>query len=304
MAAYAAVLNPDNTILSMSLDNGAHLSHGSSVNFSGKYYNVRFYDVDDNGFIDYNDLQQKIVTYRPRLVLTGASTYSRIIDYKKIYSIINNACAELTERGIRYDRPYFMVDMAHVAGLIAAEEHPSPFGLADIITSTSQKTLRGPRGGLIFCKPELAKKIDSAVFPFSQGGPLNHVIAGKAICAEEALTPEFKLYIQQVKRNAQAMAKKFQELGYEIVTGGTDNHMFLINFSKTHPTWTGLKVQEVLNKEGITLNKNCVPNDQRSPKYTSGVRIGTPAMTTKGWKEEDFIRCAIVIDNTLKYNMD
>lgn len=299
MEAYMAVLQPCDTILAMSLDNGGHLSHGSLVNFSGKTYDVKFYNVDDNGFIDYDDLQRKIVAYQPRLVLAGASAYSRVIDFERINRIIDNVCADYVRRGIEYDKPYFMVDMAHIAGLIAVGEHPSPFGLADIVTTTTHKTLRGPRGGLIFCKPELAKKIDSAVFPGAQGGPLEHVIAGKAICAEEALQLEFKSYIQQVKKNAKAMANAFQELGYTIVSGGTDNHMFLLDLRTKYPNVTGRQVQDLLDEASITLNKNCVPNDQRSPKETSGVRIGTPAMTTKGWKEQDFIECAKTIDNLI-----
>lgn len=299
MEAYMAVLQPGDTILAMSLDNGGHLSHGSLVNFSGKTYDVKFYDVDNNGFIDYDDLQQKIVAYQPRLILAGASAYSRVIDFERIYHIIDNVCADLIKRGIKYDKPYFMVDMAHIAGLVAAGEHPSPFGLADIVTTTTHKTLRGPRGGLIFCKPELAKKIDSAVFPGAQGGPLEHVIAGKAICAEETLQPEFKVYIQQVKKNAKAMANAFQELGYTIVSGGTDNHMFLLDLRTKYPNVTGRQVQDLLDEANITLNKNCVPNETRSPKETSGVRIGTPAMTTRGWKEQDFIECAQTIDNLI-----
>lgn len=294
-----AVLQPGDTILAMSLDNGGHLSHGSLVNFSGRTYDVKFYDVDNNGFIDYDDLQRKIVAYQPRLILAGASAYSRIIDFERIYHIIDNVYTDLAKRGIKYDKPYFMVDMAHIAGLVATEEHPSPFSLADIVTTTTHKTLRGPRGGLIFCKPELAKKIDSAVFPGAQGGPLEHVIAGKAICAEEALQPEFKAYIQQVKKNAKAMANAFQELGYTIVSGGTDNHMFLLDLRAKYPNVTGRQVQDLLDEANITLNKNCVPNETRSPKETSGVRIGTPAMTTRGWKEQDFIECAQTIDNLI-----
>ena len=193
-----------------------------------------------------------------------------------------------------------MVDMAHIAGLIVAGDHPSPFGLADIITTTTHKTLRGPRGGLIFCKPELAKKIDSAIFPGLQGGPLEHVIAGKAICAEEACTQEYRDYIHQVVKNCKAMANHFIELGYDVITGGTDNHLFLLDFSSKFPTITGLAVQNKLDEFGITLNKNTVPNEKRSPKITSGVRIGTAAMTTKGWKESDFIWCADQIDYIIK----
>ena len=295
-AAYMSVLNPGDTILSMSLENGAHLTHGSSVNFSGKLFNMVFYDVDKNGFIDYFDLAQKIAIYNPKLVLAGASAYPRIIDFKRIKELIDGVSD-------KYGRtsPYFMVDMSHIAGLVAAGDHPSPFELADIITTTTHKTLRGPRGGLIFCKPELAKKVDGAVFPGSQGGPLEHVIAGKAIAAEEACTPEYKEYIHQVVRNSKAMCDKFIELGYDITTGGTDNHLFLLDFSKTHPNLTGKMVQDELDKHHITLNKNCVPNEKRSPMQASGVRIGTAAMTTKGYKEQYFIDKAVEIDNIISH---
>ena len=295
-AAYMSVLEPGDTILSMSLENGAHLTHGSSVNFSGKLFNMVFYDVDSNGFIDYFDLAQKIAIYNPKLVLAGASAYPRIIDFKRIKELIDGVSD-------KYGRtsPYFMVDMSHIAGLVAAGDHPSPFELADIITTTTHKTLRGPRGGLIFCKPELAKKVDGAVFPGSQGGPLEHVIAGKAIAAEEDCTPEYKEYIHQVVRNSKAMCDKFIELGYDITTGGTDNHLFLLDFSKTHPNLTGKMVQDELDKHHITLNKNCVPNEKRSPVQSSGVRIGTAAMTTKGYKEQYFIDKAVEIDNIISH---
>lgn len=295
-AAYMSVLNPGDTILSMSLENGAHLTHGSSVNFSGKLFNMVFYDVDKNGFIDYFDLAQKIAIYNPKLVLAGASAYPRIIDFKRIKELIDGVSD-------KYGRtsPYFMVDMSHIAGLVAAGDHPSPFELADIITTTTHKTLRGPRGGLIFCKPELANKVDGAVFPGSQGGPLEHVIAGKAIAAEEACTTEYKEYIHQVVRNSKAMCNKFIELGYDITTGGTDNHLFLLDFSKTHPNLTGKMVQDELDKHHITLNKNCVPNEKRSPVQASGVRIGTAAMTTKGYKEQYFIDKAVEIDNIISH---
>ena len=295
-AAYMSVLEPGDTILSMSLENGAHLTHGSSVNFSGKLFNMVFYDVDKNGFIDYFDFAQKIAIYNPKLVLAGASAYPRIIDFKRIKELIDGVSD-------KYGRtsPYFMVDMSHIAGLVAAGDHPSPFELADIITTTTHKSLRGPRGGLIFCKPELAKKVDGAVFPGSQGGPLEHVIAGKAIAAEEACTPEYKEYIHQVVRNSKAMCNKFIELGYDITTGGTDNHLFLLDFSKTHPNLTGKMVQDELDKHHITLNKNCVPNEKRSPVQSSGVRIGTAAMTTKGYKEQYFIDKAVEIDNIISH---
>ena len=298
--AYAAVLDPGDTILAMSLDNGGHLTHGSSVNFSGKLYNVKFYNVDENGFIDYEDLENKIRYYEPKLVLAGASAYSRIIDFERIYKIIQSI---KLDNFIAFDRdycPYFMVDMAHIAGLVAAGEHPSPFGFADMITTTTHKTLRGPRGGLIFCKPELAKKIDSAVFPGNQGGPLMHVIAAKAVCAEEAMTDEYKEYIKNVVKNCKTMAEEFINLGYDVVTGGTDNHLFLLDFSRTHPHLTGKMVQDELDKYKITANKNCVPNEKRSPAQTSGLRIGTAAMTTKGWDESDFIDCVYWIDGIIK----
>lgn len=300
MAAYMAVLNPGDTILSMSLDNGGHLSHGSKVNFSGKLYNIVSYNVDSNGFIDYEDLEKKIRYYKPQLVLAGASAYSQIIDFERIHKIIE---AVHLDRFVGYAedyRPYFMVDMAHIAGLVACGEHPSPFGYADIITTTTHKTLRGPRGGLIFCKNKLAKKIDSAVFPGTQGGPLEHIIAAKAICAEEALTPEYHEYIHNVVVNCKAMADEFIKMGYDVITGGTANHLFLIDLSKTHPNLSGKMVQDELDKHNITLNKNCVPNEKRSPMQASGLRIGTAAMTTKGWRKVDFIHCAHQIDEIIK----
>lgn len=294
MAAFAAVLNPGDTILSMSLNNGGHLSHGAPVSFSGKLYNIVSYGVDEYGYIDYEDLYNKIIDYKPKLVLAGASAYSRKIDFKKIRDIIDSV-SDVFKRYIRYDI-YFMVDMAHIAGLIAAGEHPSPFGYADIITTTTHKTLRGPRGGLIFCRPEWEKKINSAVFPNIQGGPHMNVIAAKAVCAEEACTDEFKKYIRQVKFNAREMSEEFVRLGYDVVTGGTDNHMFMLDLSKTHPHVTGKMAQELLDEYFITVNKNMVPNDQRNPSEASGIRIGTPAMTTRGWGRKQFISTARTID--------
>ncbi len=293
-AAYMSVIKPGDTILAMNLDNGGHLTHGSSVNFSGKMYNMQFYGVDENGFIDYDDMEKKIKEFRPAIVLAGASAYSRIIKFDLIKEIIDRCVTE------DYARPYFVVDMAHIAGLIAGGAHPSPFGLADIITTTTHKTLRGPRGGLIFCRPELAKKVDGAIFPGAQGGPLMHVIAGKAVCAEEALCPEYKEYAANVVKNSAAMCAEFVKMGYHVVTGGTDNHLFLLDLSKTHPTLTGKMLQEELDKHHITLNKNCVPGETRSPAETSGVRIGTAAMTTKGWKEADFVEAAKKIDAVIK----
>lgn len=286
LAAYMSVLKPGDTILAMSLNNGGHLTHGSSVNFSGKLFNMKFYDVNVEGFIDFNDVKNKAEEFRPKLILAGASAYSRIIDFEKFAEIAKSVGA------------YFMVDMAHIAGLVAAGDHPSPFGLADIITTTTHKTLRGPRGGLIFCKPELAKKVDSTIFPGTQGGPLEHVIAGKAVAAEEACTEEFKNYIHDVVGNCKAMCDEFISMGYKIVTGGTDNHLFLVDLTATG--LTGKEVQDELDKHHITLNKNCVPTETRSPQQASGVRIGTAAMTTKGYKKDDFIKVAHDIDKVIK----
>ena len=290
LAAYMSVLKPGDTILAMSLNNGGHLTHGSSVNFSGKLFNMKFYDVSAEGFIDFNDVKNKAEEFRPKLILAGASAYSRIIDFEKFAEIAKSVGA------------YFMVDMAHIAGLIAAGDHPSPFGLADIITTTTHKTLRGPRGGLIFCKPELAKKVDSTIFPGTQGGPLEHVIAGKAVAAEEACTEEFKKYIHDVVGNCKAMCDEFISMGYKIVTGGTDNHLFLVDLTATG--LTGKEVQDELDKHHITLNKNCVPTETRSPQQASGVRIGTAAMTTKGYKKDDFIKVAHDIDKVIKEMQD
>ena len=294
LAAYMAVLQPGDKVLSMSLESGGHLSHGMPLNASGKIYDFIHYGVRADGWIDYVDFGQKLNLYKPKMVVIGASAYSRQIDYDAFHRILEEY------RHITGKQCYMMVDMAHVAGLIAAGLHPSPFGYADIITTTTHKTLRGARGGLIFCKPELAKKIDSAVFPGIQGGPLMHVIAGKAVTAEEALTPKFKEYQRQVLANAKAMAAEFVKMGYEVVTGGTDNHLFLLNLTHTHPNLTGKMVQDELDSHGITLNKNTVPGETRSPMQASGLRIGTPAQTTRGWKEQDFIDCAHKIDEIIK----
>ena len=294
MEVYASVLEPGDTILSMSLQNGAHLTHGSPVNFSGKLYNMVFYGVDADGFIDYTDIYNKILEYKPKMVVVGASAYSRIIHYDQIRELIDRAGEKI---GFT---PYMFVDMAHVAGLIAGGVHPSPFGYATFVSTTVQKSMRGNRGGIIFCLPEFAKKVDSAVFPYAQGGSLMNEIAGKAVTAEEALRPEFKTYAQMVVANAKAMAEEFVKMGYDVVTGGTDNHMFLLDFSKTHPNLTGKMVQDELDKHGITLNKNSVPNEKRSPMQTSGVRIGTPAQTTLGYGPNDFIEVAHKINEIIK----
>ena len=286
MAAYMALLQPGDTVLSMSLANGGHLTHGSPVNFSGKLYDLHFYDVDGDGLIDYDGMERMALALRPKLIIAGASAYSRTIDFARFAAAAKEAGA------------YFMVDMAHIAGLVAAGEHPSPFGLADIITTTTHKTLRGPRGGMIFCRPALARKVDSAVFPGMQGGPLEHVIAGKAVAAEEALTPAYRTYIHNVVANCKAMAEEFTAMGYHVVTGGTDNHLFLLDLTDTG--LTGGEVQERLDGCGITLNKNCVPGDKRPPSQTSGVRIGTAAMTTRGYTAEDFCRVARRIDEVIR----
>ena len=286
MAAYMSVLQPGDTVLAMNLDNGGHLTHGSAVNFSGRLYNCVFYDVDAAGLIDYADVRAKALAHRPRLILAGASAYSRRIDFAAFADIARSVGA------------YFMVDMAHIAGLVAAGDHPSPFGLADLITTTTHKTLRGPRGGLIFCRPELAKQVDSAIFPGIQGGPLEQSIAAKAVAAEEACTEEFRAYIHQVVRNTAAMCRAFLDMGYKVVTGGTDNHLFLLDL--TDSGLSGKEVQDELDRHRITLNKNCVPGETRSPQQTSGVRIGAAAMTTRGYREADFVRVAHTIDEVIR----
>ena len=286
MAAFLSVLTPGDRILSMRLDNGGHLTHGSPVNFSGKLFDMCFYGINDEGFIDMADVRAKALEQRPKLILAGASAYSRVIDFASFAEIAKEVGA------------YFMVDMAHIAGLVAAGDHPSPFGYADLITTTTHKTLRGARGGLIFCRPELARKVDSAVFPGTQGGPLQHVIAGKAVAAEEAQTEDFRNYIHQVVKNCRAMAEEFSRMGYKVVTGGTDNHLFLLDL--TDSGLTGKAVQDELDRHGITLNKNAVPGETRSPQQCSGVRIGTAAMTTRGYKEADFIAVARKIDQVIR----
>lgn len=283
LAAISAVVNPGETILSMSLDCGGHLSHGARASQVGKLYNIVSYGVDDDGWIDYDKVAKLANQCQPKLIICGASAYSRKIDYIRFTEIARSVNA------------YLLADIAHVAGLIAANKLPSPFGYADIITSTTQKTLRGPRGGLIFCIPELTKKIDSAVFPGTQGGSLMNVIAAKAACAEEVLEPEFIDYIDEVMYNAKAMAERFMFHGYNVITDGTDNHMFLVDLRGTG--LTGIDVQNELERNDITLNKNAIPNDPLPPSKTSGIRIGTPAMTTRGWKSYDFCECA---DNICK----
>ena len=287
LAAYQAVMAPGDTLLSMSLNDGGHLTHGSSVNQSGKLYNIVFYGTDKDGRIDMADVRKKALEHKPKVILAGASAYARVIDFDAFRAIADE-CGAL-----------FMVDMAHIAGLVAAGVHPSPFKAgADIITTTTHKTLRGPRGGLIFCKQELGKKIDSSVFPRTQGGPLEHVIAGKAIAAAEALDPSFKVYGENVVKNCAAMADEFKKMGYSLVTGGTDNHLMLLDLSDKNVT--GLDLQNALDRCSITLNKNCVPNEQRSPSVTSGVRIGTAAMTTRHFGPEQFTATAHLIAEAVR----
>lgn len=286
LAVYAALLNKGDKVLSMELNNGSHLTHGSPVNNSGKLYDFYFYGVDENGYIDYDDVRKKAHEVMPKLIVAGASAYSRIIDFKVFGEIASEVGALL------------MVDIAHIAGLVATGYHPTPFGYADVVTTTTHKTLRGTRGGLIFCKQELARKIDSGIFPGTQGGPLNHVIAGKAVTAEEAQSADYKDYIGNVVANCKAMAEEFVKMGYKVVTGGTDNHLFLVDL--TDKGVSGKQVQDACDEVGITLNKNCVPNETRSPMQTSGVRIGTAAMTTKGFTKEQFIEVAHRIDEVIK----
>ncbi len=278
-AVYLALLKPGDTVMGMSLDNGGHLTHGSPANISGKYFNFIPYGVDENGYIDYDAFNKLVIKNRPKLVVAGASAYPREIDFKTMADIAHANGAML------------MVDMAHIAGLVAAGLHQSPFPWADVVTTTTHKTLRGPRGGLILCNnPYLAKKLNSAVFPGSQGGPLMHVIAGKAVSFGEALKPEFKEYQKRVIENAQALAEGLTKRGLNLVSGGTDNHLCLLDLRGTGVN--GKELENRLDEVHITLNKNTVPNEPLSPFVTSGVRIGTPAATTRGLGTEDFDKIA------------
>ena len=309
MAAYQAILKPGDTVVGMSLENGGHLTHGAPVNQSGKLYNFVPYGVNDDGLIDYKELKALVFKYQPRLVLAGASAYSRIIDFKRIREIVNeynqSIGVNLRDDNLspedqvynKEHRCYMMVDMAHIAGLVAAGLHPSPVPYADIVTTTTHKTLRGPRGGLILCKKELAKKIDSAVFPGTQGGPLEHIIAAKAVCFKEALQPEFVKYQKQIIDNCNYLANLLKEKGYKIISDGTDNHLFLIDLR--NKGITGLEAQQRLDEIGITVNKNTVPNETQKPMIASGIRIGTAAVTTRGFKEEEMKSIADMIDIVL-----
>ena len=282
VAVYLALLKPGDTILGMDLSHGGHLTHGSKASISGKYFNACFYGVDpETETIDYDKVQQRAEECRPKLIIAGASAYPRFIDFKRMREIADSVGA------------YLMVDMAHIAGLVAAGEHPSPVPYAHVVTTTTHKTLRGPRGALILCKEELKKKIDSAVFPGTQGGPLMHIIAAKAVCFGEALKPEFKAYQHQTVLNAAALAKALSEQGLRLVSGGTDNHLMLVDvMSKGR---TGMEVQELLDMANITANKNTIPFDTQSVKLTSGMRFGTPAVTTRGMKEPEMAQIAQMI---------
>lgn len=286
MAVYMAVLSPQDTVLGMDLSNGGHLTHGSKVNFSGKLYNFMSYGVDDEGYINYDDVLSKAMEFKPKLIVAGASAYPRAIDFAKFRDIADKVGA------------YLMVDMAHIAGLVCTGEHMSPVPYADFVTTTTHKTLRGPRSGLILCKKEYAKIIDKTIFPGIQGGPLEHVIAGKAVCFGEALKPEFKEYAHMVVLNAKALASHLISHGFNLVSGGTDNHLMLIDLR--NKGLTGKEATELLDEVGITVNKNAVPNDPERPTITSGIRIGTAAVTTKGLKEEDMALLADAIDLVLK----
>ncbi len=287
MAVYLAILNVGDTVLGMNLSHGGHLSHGSKVNSSGKLYNFIPYGVDkDTGRIDYDEVERLAIEHKPKLILAGASAYPREIDFKRFKEIADKVGA------------LFMVDMAHIAGLIAAGLHPNPVEYVDFVTSTTHKTLRGPRGGIILCKEEYATMIDKAVFPGVQGGPLMHVIAAKAVCFGEALKPEFKEYQKQIVKNAKVLADELVGYGFNLVSGGTDNHLMLIDLR--NKGITGKELEERLDSVGITLNKNSVPFDTEKPSITSGVRIGTPAVTTRGFKEEEMRKIAKLINMTVE----
>lgn len=289
MAVFEALLDYGDIVLSMDLSNGGHLSHGSPVNYSGKHFNVIQYGIDENGEIDYHEVLKLAIEHKPKLIICGASNYSKIIDFQKFRNITNMVRAE--------SDCYLLADIAHIAGLIAGGVHPSPFGLADVVTTTTHKSLRGPRGGVIACKEELAKKIDSAVFPGIQGGPLEHIIAAKAVCFGEALQPEFKDYAQQIVKNARMLCQVLVDRGFNIVGGMTENHLFTLDLR--NKGITGKDAANLLDDYGITVNKNTVPNDPESPFVTSGLRIGTPAVTTRGFKEQDMIIVGNAIANIL-----
>jgi len=289
MAVYQALIKPGDTILGMSLNEGGHLTHGFNLNFSGRFYRSEFYGVDkDSELIDYDKVREIALKVKPQLIVAGASAYARFIDFKRFREIADEVGA------------YLMVDMAHIAGLVAAKVHPSPMPYAHVVTSTTHKTLRGPRGGIILTNDEkIAKKIDKAIFPGIQGGPLMHVIAAKGVAFKEALEPAFVKYQEQVVKNAKALAKAMQNLGYKIISGGTDNHIVLVNVKDKYGI-TGKKAEHVLGSVNITCNKNTIPYDQEKPAYGSGIRLGTPAVTTRGFGEKEMEIIASLIDEALQ----
>ena len=287
MGVYFAVLKPGDTVLGMDLSHGGHLTHGSPVNFSGKLFNFVSYGVEkDNEQIDYKKVREMALEHKPKMIVAGASAYPRLIDFKKFREIADEVGA------------YFMVDMAHIAGLVAAGLHPSPVPYADFVTTTTHKTLRGPRGGAILCKEKFAKEIDKSLFPGMQGGPLMHVIAGKAVCFEEALQDSFKDYMNQVVKNAKVLAEELIKYGFKLVSNGTDNHLILVDLSNKNIT--GKDAEKLLDTVGITVNKNTIPFETLSPFVTSGIRIGTPAVTTRGFKEEDMKVIAKLINEVME----
>ena len=287
MAVYFTILKPGDTVLGMDLSNGGHLTHGSPVNFSGRLFNFVSYGVDENTeTIDYNNVRELALKHKPKLIVAGASAYSRIIDFKKFKEI----CDEVNA--------YFMVDMAHIAGLVATGAHPSPVPYADFVTSTTHKTLRGPRGGLILCKEKYAKDLDKNIFPGMQGGPLMHIIAAKAVCFKEALDSSFKTYIDNVVLNCNVLGEELVKYGFKLVSNGTDNHLILVNLSNKNIT--GKEAENLLDSIGITVNKNTVPNEKRSPFVTSGIRIGTAAVTTRGFDVEAMKEIANIINEAIE----
>lgn len=298
MAVFEALLNYGDTVLSMDLSNGGHLSHGSPVNYSGKHFNVIQYGINENGEIEYGEIRDLAIKHRPKLIICGASNYSKIINFEKFAHIRDDI-----RSGIDVEC-YLLADIAHIAGLVAGGVHPSPFGYADVVTTTTHKSLRGPRGGVIACKQELAKKIDSAVFPGVQGGPLEHVIAGKAVCFYEALQPEFKEYAEQIIKNAKMLCGVLNYRGFKTVGGMTENHLMTVDLRKSYmcEELTGKDAADLLDKYGITVNKNTVPDDPRGPFVTSGLRIGVPAVTTRGFKEEDMKEVGNIIADILQYH--
>ena len=279
IAVYFALLKPGDTVMGMNLAEGGHLTHGSPVNLSGKYFNFVPYGINEEGYIDYDEFEQKALSCKPKMIVAGASAYPRIIDFKRISEIAKKVGA------------YLMVDMAHIAGLVAAGLHPSPVPYADVVTTTTHKTLRGPRGGMILCNDEeIAKAVNKAIFPGTQGGPLMHIIAGKAVCFGEALKPEFKEYQQKVLDNCKALANGFTKYGVDLVSGGSDNHLLLLDLRSLHIT--GKELEHRLDEVYITANKNAIPNDPEKPFVTSGIRVGTPAVTTRGLDEADMEKIA------------